>query len=136
MIRRRVAKNSLGDYKPSAEDLCFKYMQSDMREYLRVYFKSISCSDDTKELLNILNENYSNTVAKKIWFEYKSQKQFINEKCNDKIPSILNRPAQTNQPRYQPIINERVDCTVFKNTRGENIYPELFNIKLRPDFNQ
>ena len=134
MIRRRIIKLSLGEYKPKLTDDCFKLLEPKMREYLRVYLENSYCSENQQSLLVSLNKHFADIHAKKIWSDYYCQKRYVIQKCKEDDKTLLSLPKANLQQRHQPIINPRVDCNVFENTRGENLFPQLFPFKERPDF--
>jgi hypothetical protein len=136
MVRRRVAKLSLGDYRPSPEDECFKSLQSVMREHLRVYFKHTVDTDDLDAIILSVNHQFSEKHSQKLWSDYRYQRQFARQKTEDTI-QVMDHPTAPMQRRYQPLVNPLVDNNnVFENTRGENLFPELFPFNERPDFKQ
>ena len=51
LIRRRVSKLSLGDFRPADDDEAFKGLTYQMREYLRIHLKYISCSGEPQDIL-------------------------------------------------------------------------------------
>lgn len=136
MIRRRIVKTSLGEYKPKLTDDCFKLLEPKMRDFLRVYLEHSSCSKLPNELLLALNQHFADMQAKQIYSDYYCQKRFVIQKCQENDKCLLDLPKANTQIRHQPLINPRVDCNVFSNTRGENLFPELFPFKERPDFNK
>ena len=105
-----------------------------MREFLRTYLENSFCSEEPDKLLISLNKHFADLEAKKIWSDYFSQKKYIIQKCNQDNKCLLDLPKANLQIRHQPLINPRLDCKVLENTRGENLFPELFPFKERPDF--
>ena len=136
MIRRRIIKLSVGEYKPKLTDDCFKLLEPKMRQFLRIYLENSFCSEDKKSLLVSMNNHFADLEAKQIWSDYYCQKRYVIQNCDPNTKCLPDLPKANLQVRHQPIINPRVDCKVFENTRGENLFPELFPFKERPDFHK